>query len=157
MKAKPSRHVVPLRHESRVKPRATVPHAFVLDALASLMPRTRPLFGCVAVYVTESGVGEKIVLALRDKPSATEDNGVWLATSEEHHDSLRRELPKMRSIKVFDKPVTGWQVLPADSPDFEQAALRACELILANDPRIGKIPKPRRRRGSQTRLIEERL
>ena len=87
---------------------------------------------------------DKIVLILRDKPGSTADNGVWLATTEEHHESLRREFPNMRSIQVLGKPVTGWQVLPADVPDFEEAALRACELVLAGDPRIGKVPGSRR-------------
>jgi hypothetical protein len=49
----------------------------------------------------------------------------------------------MRSIQVLGKPVTGWQVLPVDAPDFESAALRACELVLAGDPRIGNIPGAR--------------
>jgi hypothetical protein len=97
------------------------------------------MFGCLAVYV-----GEKIVLVLRDKRQPDDDNGVWLATTPEHHDSLRREFPNMRSIQVFGKPVTGWQVLPAGTADFEEAALRACELILAHDPRIGNIPNARR-------------
>jgi hypothetical protein len=35
-------------------------------------------------------------------------------------------------------------VLPAAASDFEEAALRACELVLARDPRIGKVPKARR-------------
>jgi hypothetical protein len=115
-----------------------VPHEFVLEAIAALSPRTRPMFGCVAVYVEE-----KIVLILRDKPGAKADNGVWLATTAEHHESLRREFPQMRSIGVLGKQVTGWQVLPADAADFEEAALRACELVLRGDPRIGKIPKRR--------------
>jgi hypothetical protein len=83
------------------------------------------------------------VLILRDKPTNTADNGVWLATTQEHHQSLRREFPNMRSIQVLGKRVTGWQVLPVDAPDFESAALRACELVLAGDPRIGKIPGAR--------------
>jgi hypothetical protein len=74
------------------------------------------------------------------------DNGVWLATAPEHHHSLRRIFPNMRSVQLFGKAVTDWQVLPADAPDFEEAALRACELIAARDPRIGKLPKPRRAR-----------
>jgi hypothetical protein len=123
-----------------VRPRKAVPHEFVLEAMAALSPRTNPMFGCLAVYV-----GEKIVLILRDKRE-DRDNGVWLATTEEHHASLRCEFPNMRSIGVFGKPVTGWQVLPADAPDFEQAALRACELIAAGDPRIGKVPKGRQKR-----------
>jgi hypothetical protein len=66
---------------------------------------------------------------------------VWLATTVEHHESLRGEFPHMRSIGVLGKDVTGWQVLPMDAPDFEEAALRACELVVARDPRIGKVPK----------------
>jgi hypothetical protein len=115
-----------------------VPHEFVLDEIASLSPVTRPMFGCVAVYVEE-----KIVLILRDKPQSRPDNGVWLATAVTHHESLRREFPKMRSIRVFGKEPTQWQLLPADDPDFEAAAMRACKLILARDPRIGKVPKAR--------------
>jgi hypothetical protein len=126
-----------------VKQRKRIPHEFVLGALAGLSPRTRSMFGCLAVYV-----GEKIVLILRDKPGDTADNGVWLATTEKHHESLRREFPNMRSIQVFQKSVTGWQVLPADAPDFEEAALRACELVAARDARIGKVPGAKRTKQS---------
>jgi hypothetical protein len=124
-----------------VKPRKPVPHEFVLDAIAPLSPTTRPMFGCLAIYVKD-----KIVLILRnkDKRDQTADNGVWLATTEEQHQSLRREFPNMRSIKALGKKVTGWQVLPSDAPDFEEAALRACDLVLAGDPRIGKVPGARR-------------
>ena len=125
------------------KPRKVVPHEFVLDALAALSPWTRPMFGCLAVYV-----GDKIVLILRDKRGQTADNGVWLATTAEHHASLRRDFPNMRSIQVLGKKVTGWQVLPADATDFEEAALRACDFIVAKDPRIGKVPGTRRASGS---------
>ena len=97
-----------------IKQRKAVPHEFVLDAIAPLSPETRSMFGCLAVYVQD-----KIVLILRDKRDGTADNGVWLATTEEHHQSLRREFPNMRSIQVFGKKVTGWQVLPADAKDFE--------------------------------------
>jgi hypothetical protein len=122
-----------------VRPRKAVPHEFVLEALSCAAPVTRSMFGCVGIYV-----GEKIVFALRDKPDHPSDNGVWLATTAEHHESLRREFPYMRSIQVLGKEVTNWQILPADAPDFEEAALHACELVLARDSRIGKIPKPRR-------------
>lgn len=134
------------------KQRKKVPHEFVLEALAPLSPRTNPMFGCLAVYV-----GEKLIVILRDKGEKTADNGVWLATTEEHHESLRREFPSMRSIGVLGKKVTGWQVLPAEAADFEEAALHACELILAGDPRIGKVPgarrkaRPRRRKSAAKR------
>jgi hypothetical protein len=115
-----------------------VPHEFVLDALAPAAPFTRLMFGSVAVYVED-----KIVLVLRDRPTHRDDNGVWLATTREHHDSLREEFAHMRSIALLSKNVTGWQVLPTSAPDFEESALRACQLILAGDPRIGKVPKPK--------------
>jgi hypothetical protein len=123
----------PLKH------RKAVPYAFVLEALSQLPIETRSMFGCLAVYV-----GDKIVLMLREKQKQVEDNGVWLATTRDHHQSLIREFPHMRSIQLLGKEVTGWQVLPADAPDFESTALRACELILARDTRIGKVPKGRR-------------
>ncbi len=122
------------------KKQKPLPHPFVLDALEAALPETRPMFGCIAVYV-----GEKIVFILRDKAGADPDNGVWVATVPEHHESLLRELPSLRSITVFGSGVTGWQVLPDDAPDFEESALRACEMILVGDPRIGKIPGERRK------------
>jgi hypothetical protein len=136
---------VPMNNSLPVKQRKPIPHAFVLDAIASLSPYTRPMFGCLAVYLQD-----KIVLVLRDKPTNPSDNGVWLATTREHHDSLRREFPNMRSIQVLGKPVTGWQVLPADATDFEAAALRACDLVLAGDARIGKVPGARRASASKS-------
>jgi len=139
----------------RGKPRSRVPHEFVLDALESVNPVTKPMFGCLAVYVKE-----KVVLILRDHRDHPADNGVWLATSAEHHDSLRREFPRMRSIQMFDTPVTNWQILPAEATDFEESALHACELVLARDPRIGRVPARRSvsrktRRATKTRTVKK--
>jgi hypothetical protein len=120
-----------------------VPHAFVLDALEPAAVETQPMFGSLAVYR-----GDQIVMVLRDRKNDP-DNGVWLATTEEHHRSLRREFPNMRSISILEGAVTGWQVLPADANDFEEAALHACELVLKRDPRIGKVPMRRRSRAKR--------
>jgi hypothetical protein len=136
---KPASSVPLLDASVFIKRRKTAPYAFVLDAIETCAPETRPMFGAFAVYVED-----KIVLILHEKDEEIEDNGVWLATTVEHHASLRREFPNMRSIRVLGKNVTGWQVLPTDAPDFEQTALRACELIVARDPRIGKVPASRR-------------
>jgi|SRR6185503_897742 len=137
----------------RGTPRSRVPHEFVLDALESLDPVTRPMFGCLAIYVRE-----KVVLILRDRRDHPADNGVWLATAPEHHDSLRREFPHMRSIRMFGTPMTSWQILPADASDFEESALHACELLLARDSRIGRVPGRRRvsqnaRKATKTRAV----
>ena len=119
--------------------RARVPFAWVLDELAALDPTTRPMFGCTAVYARG-----KIVFILRQKGVAPDD-GVWLATTHDHHAALRRDLPSMRSITVFGSGDTGWQVLPAEADAFEEEVLRACALVRADDPRIGKVPKPKSR------------
>jgi hypothetical protein len=122
-----------------MKQKKTIPFEFVLEALTARTPVVKPMFGCHAVYV-----GEKIVFILRHKKNAPGDNGVWLATTHDHHASLKKELPCLRPIQVFgDKG--GWQNIPEDADDFEEAVLNACELILRNDPRVGKKPKPRKR------------
>ena len=128
-----------------VRTAPTIPFAFVLDELETLGPYTRPMFGCTAVYVDD-----KIVFVLRERPTGRADNGVWIATVKEHHASLRAELPSMRSITVFGVGETGWQVLPVDSPDFEESVLHACALVRAEDPRIGKVPKPKKRNATKT-------
>ena len=74
-----------------VKPRKVVPQEFVLDAISPVSPYTRPMFGCLAVYVKD-----KIVFILRDKRENTADNGVWLATTEQHHGPRVSE-PAIRS------------------------------------------------------------
>jgi hypothetical protein len=127
--------------EPELKARKRTPYPFVIDALEPLSPWTRSMFGCTAIYV-----GEKIVLCLREKPTSLIDNGVWLATTCDHHESLRRDFPNMRSIAVLGKDVTGWQLLPADAPDFEESAVRACELIAQRDHRIGKVPVSKQRK-----------
>lgn len=121
--------------------RKRLPYEFVLDLLTEVPVRTNPMFGSTALYVNN-----KIVLILRDRESTPLDNGVWVATTVEHHESLRKDLPSMRSIAIFSdgRGLTGWQVLPADAPGFESDVQRACELIIRGDPRIGKIPKPKK-------------
>jgi len=119
-----------------------VPFAFVLDELEVLAPTTRPMFGCTAIYV-----GPRIVLVLRDG-RGTADDGVWIATTAEHHASLRKELPSIRSITVFGPGESGWQVIPAAAESFEEEVLWACELVRRADPRVGKVPKPKRRKSA---------
>jgi len=117
----------------------------VLDELESEQPLVRAMFGCHAVYV-----GGKIVLILRDKPGSHGDNGVWIATTKDHHQSLKKLFPSMRSISVLGKGVTGWQVLPATADDFEESVLRVCGLVRKHDARIGKVPQAKRRKQSKS-------
>ena len=94
------------------------------------------MFGCHAIYL-----GEKIVLILRNRNDEKHDNGVWLATTEEHHITLKKIFPSMRSIGVLGGKTSAWQNIPSDADDFEESVMTACEMVLKNDPRIGKIPK----------------
>ena len=125
-----------------MKKPASIPFDFVLEQLFSVDPRVKPMFGCHAIYV-----GPKIVMILRDKKGSHEDdNGIWISTKTEHHASLKKIFPAMRSINVLGNGATNWQIIPADTDDFEESAIKICDLILKNDPRIGNIPKARKPR-----------
>lgn len=126
-----------------------IPHDFVIEALESLNPYVKAMFGAYAVYVED-----KLIFILRQKDSYLNDNGIWLATFPEHHESLRKLFPQMRSLELFQTDYgttkvtpntapTAWQNIPENEDNFEESALLACELVLKGDPRIGKIPQRR--------------
>ena len=119
---------------------SSIPFDFVLDELFPADPVTRPMFGGYAIYVKD-----KIVMMLRKKDTLVHDNGVWLATTFEHHESLRKELPAMRTIRLFGGKESGWQNLPEDAPDFEEEVSHACRLILKGDVRLGKVPASKKK------------
>jgi hypothetical protein len=118
-----------------------IPFDFVFDYLVPVEVTVKPMFGLFALYV-----GEKIVLILRQRTKHPEINGVWIATNKEHHKSLKKDFPSIRSISNnYDDAIeTEWQLLPVDKDDFENSVIKACEFIKHNDPRIGRIPKSRK-------------
>ena len=128
-----------------------VPFDFVLDRLLPKAPRVRLMFGCSAVYI-----GPKIVFILRDRKTLPQSNGVWIATSIEHHESLKEELPSIRAITALGSGETEWQVIPVAADDFESSAIRACELVLRNDPRIGKIPRSKKNSKMKRKSLDRR-
>ena len=129
-----------------LKIKRPIPFSFVLDELEGVYTLVRAMFGAHAVYRDE-----KILLILNQGENHPRDNGVWVATLPEHHESLRKDLPSLRTIFLFSEDrkggppkETAWQNIPEDSSDFEEAALRVCELIRKRDPRIGKVPKAKK-------------
>ncbi|MBI4929804.1 MAG: hypothetical protein HY841_03510 [Bacteroidetes bacterium] len=120
-----------------------IPFDFILDYLHPLEITVKPMFGCHAIYAKE-----KIILIVRKKADHSDANGVWLATGKEHHDSLRKELPSMKSVYILSdgKNETGWQMIHENAGDFEESVTKICELILKGDERIGKIPKARKKK-----------
>jgi hypothetical protein len=117
-----------------------IPFEFVLEELDRIHPRVKPMFGCYAIYV-----GEKLVLILRQRNDFIDDNGVWLAVLHEHHASLKKDFPCMRSVRLLGSPETVWQNISADQDDFEELVLKACHFILKSDVRIGKVPKQKKK------------
>lgn len=137
-----------------MKKKKSLPFEFVLEELAAypkLRITVKPMFGLYGVYS-----GEKIVFILRDKIKDPEDNGVWIATTAEHHESLRKDLPIMRSLSEFGDEPTGWQVLSVQDPKFESNVFTACELVANNDPRIGKIPKSKLRKKKTNKKMKKK-
>ena len=116
-----------------------IPFNFVFDYLVPLEVTVRPMFGMWALYLNT-----KIVLILRHRKDFPEANGVWIATNQEDHKSLKTDLPSLCSISNYSNTIreTEWQMLPLDSDDFEVSVRKVCELIKHNDRRIGRIPIP---------------
>ena len=123
-----------------MKRTTTIPFDFVLERLDNLSPIVKPMFGCFAIYI-----GKKMVFVLRNREDHQHDNGVWIATSTEHHADLKKIFPSMRPVRLLGAKTTAWQNIPLTADDFEESVMQACELILKNDPRIGKIPKPKKK------------
>ena len=120
-------------------PHKAIPHKFVLDAVEEMAPLTRIMFGALAVYV-----GEKIVFLLRDRPNDPGANGVWVSIPDEYQESLRSDFPNWKPVRIMGKDIRGWRLLPVDADDFEESALRACDLVLRRDHRVGKVPNQKR-------------
>ena len=121
--------------------RKSPPYPFVLEALAPLHPEVRPMFSAHAVYSHD-----KLILWLRDSPKSPKDNGLWLVLSETadpSDKSLKKDLPSLRPIELLSGQIQHWLLIPSDSPTFEQEAQHACDLLLAHDPRLGRIPQSR--------------
>jgi hypothetical protein len=123
-------------------------YRFVLEELQSCLSpdrlRVRAMFGSHGLYVDE-----KIVFMLRrkDDPATVRDNGLWVAMLPEHTASVARQFPTLRPIELFQgQAFSGWLNLPEDEDGFEEAAFELCKLVAKGDPRLGKVPKPKKPR-----------
>ncbi len=118
-----------------------IPFNFVFDYLTPSDIKVRQRFGVIALYVDI-----KIVLILRQRKDHPETNRAWIPTSAEHHESLKKDFPSLRSVSIFadESGISTWQMLPAERDDFGSSVIKLCEFINHGDPRIGRIPKPRK-------------
>lgn len=117
-----------------------IPFDFILDYLHPKDVVVKSMFGCFSLYINN-----KICFFLRDRGDKKELNGIWIATPTlEDYESLKKELPSIDQDKnlVEDKKSNNkWLLLSANDHNFELLVRRACELVLNNDKRIGKITK----------------
>jgi len=136
---------MPIPTKSKKGPKFSFVLEELLDSPLGHRVRTRPMFGCHAVYVDQRIV---FILRQKDDRKTRRDNGVWVATQPEHNASLLRDFPMLRPVELFtargDKGFYGWLNLPDSDDSFEETALTLCRLVIAGDPRIGKIPNSRR-------------
>ena len=71
---------------------------------------------------------------------------MWIATTRDHHDSLKKAFPSLQSISILNDGAaeTNWQMIPVTANDFESSVLELCQLIRRKDERIGKVPKKKK-------------
>ena len=101
----------------------------------------KSMFGCRACYLHGRLV---LVLASRgDEPW----QGLLVPTDKANHEALLEEFPELVVHPVLGK----WLYLPEEIEDFEEAASRLVGRIALDDPRLGVVPQPRRRRGGKNR------
>jgi len=126
-----------MREPITIKKKA--PFAFALEELDALSPMIKPMFGGFAVYI-----GEKLVLFLYDQEKWPDFKGVSLATTPEHYRGLAQEFSSTRAVEPQKIGKHPWLLIPAGAVDFEEQVLKACEMVLNGDPRIGRAPESKK-------------
>jgi hypothetical protein len=95
----------------------------------------RTMFGTKAVYL--DGL---IMLCFSAK--AEPWRGVLVCTDRKHHEALIAEFPVLSAHPILPK----WLYLPESSNDFEKVAERLVALARRRDPRLGVLPRPKKRK-----------
>jgi len=95
----------------------------------------RKLFSTDAAYL-----GDQIYFTLKDGPEPW--GGLLVCTSRDRHAALTADFPQLKPHAVLGK----WLYLSQFHPEFESIAPELIALALARDPRLGVLPKPRRRK-----------
>ncbi|HEY4323529.1 MAG TPA: hypothetical protein VGN20_06070 [Mucilaginibacter sp.] len=113
---------------------ASIPFDFVFDYLPTGTV-VKKMFGMHYIYL-----GKRIMLILRQRGNEPEFNGVWVATSKIHHESLKNDVPELGGFFIKGNEQHGnWLLIHDSVEDFEGAVIKACELISHGDPRIGNV------------------
>jgi hypothetical protein len=109
-----------------------LPFPFVLEELTAVGAISRPMFGFIYLYLQG-----KLVLCLRERENQPESNGLWLPTNRSMLIGLSQEFPLLPKASILRTSKLGWVFLPAHLEIFEEYAVKACEMIICGDNRIG--------------------
>jgi hypothetical protein len=111
------------------------PHAWLWEPLEDDATFVlRAMFGTRAAYLDG-----KLMLCFSSK--ADPWRGVLVCTEREYHASLVAEFPSLSPHAILPK----WLYLAESADDFERVAEQLVALAKKRDPRIGVIPKTKRR------------
>lgn len=108
----------------------------MIDELTSIRPTIKHAFGFTYVYLDE-----RLLCGLRNSKKQPGSNGIWLFTTVEHGESLIQEFPQLSRRYLWRSGKNAWIILPSRLGEFEEYALKACELILNGDRRIGRLSR----------------
>jgi hypothetical protein len=113
-----------------------IPFDFVLDYLPTNIT-LKKMFGMHYIYM-----GKRILLILRKRNNEPQFNGVWVATTRSHHESLKNEIPELVSTSIVgDEQPGNWLLIHESAEDLEGASIKVCDLISRGDGRIGRVTK----------------
>jgi len=113
-----------------------LPYQFVLKELHPIRVSIRKMFGCYALMQDN-----KILMLLREKESQPEFNGVLVATTPDHFETLQQEIHTSRMTFDVDGADKTWIFISEDLEDFEEKVKKACMMLRNGDERIGKVVK----------------
>lgn len=117
------------------------PHAWLWEPLESDPTFVlRSMFGAKAVYLSGRLM---LCFCAREEPW----RGALVCTDQARHVALTAEFPELIPHPILPK----WLYLPESANSFESAAARLVALARQRDPRLGVVPKPRKKRTSRPR------
>ncbi len=111
-----------------------LPYDFILKDLYPLRPTIKKMLGCYALME-----GKKLLMLLRDREERPEFNGVFIATSPAHFETLQQEIHTSRMTFDLDGDENSWIFISEDLDSFKEKVKKACEMIKKGDERIGKL------------------
>jgi hypothetical protein len=125
-----------VRDKAIGKAKRVHPHAWLWEPLETDATFVLgAMFGTKVVYL-----GGRLVLCFSAKSEPW--RGVLMCTERENHESLRASFASLSPHPILPK----WLYLPESADDFERVAEQLVRLARERDPRIGVVPKPKRRR-----------